>query len=161
MIIRKEYKFYAAHRNEEIADKCSNLHGHRYGVVCFFEVERNGSISTLFGDFDAKVGPLLNTQYDHAMLIHKDDTLYSTLLEHCRRMGESLRMKVFERPTSVENLAYMLFGEITVLGFRLRKLEIRETDTSVCIYTREDWVEDNRLFGNKDTSPVAAVEVSP
>lgn len=50
MIIRKEYKFYAAHRNEELEDKCRNLHGHRYGLVCHFEVERDGSISTLFGD---------------------------------------------------------------------------------------------------------------
>ena len=38
MIIQKEYKFYAAHRNEELTDKCRNLHGHRYGVTCFFEV---------------------------------------------------------------------------------------------------------------------------
>jgi hypothetical protein len=53
-------------------------------------------------------------------------------------------MKLFEAPTSVENLAYQLFTEITELGFRLNRLEVRETDTSVVIYTREDWVEDSR-----------------
>ncbi|MCO6458731.1 MAG: 6-carboxytetrahydropterin synthase, partial [Pirellulaceae bacterium] len=47
MLIRKEYKFYAAHRNEELSDKCRNLHGHRYGVTCFFEVERTGALTTL------------------------------------------------------------------------------------------------------------------
>lgn len=43
MIIQKDYKFYAAHRNEELQDKCRNLHGHRYGINCFFEVERTGA----------------------------------------------------------------------------------------------------------------------
>lgn len=146
MIIQKEYKFYAAHRNEELQDKCRNLHGHRYGVTCFFEVEREGSISTLFGEFDALVEPLLKQQYDHGLLINKHDPLYETLLEHERRTGETLRMKVFERPTSVENLCHRLFSEITDLGFRLARLEVRETDTSVVCYTREDWIADCRQF---------------
>ena len=148
MIIQKEYKFYAAHRNEELDDKCRNLHGHRYGVRCFFEVERNGSISTLFGDFDSEVGPLLKEQYDHAMLINVNDSLYETLLDHNRRTGESLKLKPFDAPTSVENLAQKLFTEITELGFRLRKIEVRETDTSVLTYTREDWVADGRRFAD-------------
>ena len=62
MIIQKEYKFYAAHRNETLQDKCSNLHGHRYGLKCFFEVERKGDITTLFGDFDAKIEPWLKNE---------------------------------------------------------------------------------------------------
>lgn len=144
MIIQKDYKFYAAHRNEELDDKCRNLHGHRYGVRCFFEVERTGPISTLFGDFDQLIEPFLKSEYDHAMLIHVADPLYETLCGHTERTGESLRMKLFDAPTSVENLACQLFTEITELGFRLNRIEVRETDTSVVIYTREDWVEDSR-----------------
>lgn len=53
MIIQRQYKFYAAHRNETLQDKCGNLHGHRCGVRCHFEVERDGEISTLLGDFDS------------------------------------------------------------------------------------------------------------
>ncbi len=79
MIIQKEYKFYAAHRNETLMDKCSNLHGHRYGLRCFFEVERDGDISTLFGAFDEKVEPWLKALYDHGMLINIHDPLYETL----------------------------------------------------------------------------------
>lgn len=149
MIIRKEYKFYAAHRNEELADKCSNLHGHRYGLTCHFEVERNGSISTLFGEFDGKIEPFLKSEYDHAMLIHVNDPLFQSLGEHTLRTGEELKLKQLPFPTSLENLAYQLFGEITDLGFRLQMLELRETDTSVLSYTREDWVADNRLFSNQ------------
>jgi|GEM_PF-152016 len=144
MIIQKDYKFYAAHRNEELDDKCRNLHGHRYGLRCFFEVERTGPISTLFGDFDQSIEPFLKDEYDHAMLIHVADPFYETLRGHTERTGEALRMKLFDAPTSVENLAYQLFTEITELGFRLNRIEVRETDTSVVIYTREDWVEDSR-----------------
>jgi 6-pyruvoyltetrahydropterin/6-carboxytetrahydropterin synthase len=146
MIIEKSYKFYAAHRNEELEDKCRNLHGHRYAIRCFFEVERSGSISTLFGDFDAKIEPFLKAQYDHAMLINVNDPLHESLRLHTERTGEVLKMKRFRVPTSVENLAYQLFTEITDLGFRLLRLEVQETDTSVVIYTREDWIADSRLF---------------
>jgi 6-pyruvoyltetrahydropterin/6-carboxytetrahydropterin synthase len=156
MIIQKNYKFYAAHRNEELHDKCRNLHGHRYGLRCFFEVERNGAISTLFSDFDRKVEPLLKEQYDHGMLIHESDPLYETLCEHMRRTGETLKLKVFNAPTSVENLAHQLFTEITDLGFRLARLEIQETDTSVVSYTREDWIEDNRYFARAPAERVSA-----
>lgn len=146
MIIQKQYRFYAAHRNEELQDKCSNLHGHRYGLTCFFEVERTGNLSTLFGDFDALIEPLLKNEYDHGMLIHRNDPLYETLLMHRERTGEHFRLKVLDFPTSVENVSYVLFTEIVELGFRLKKIELRETDTSVVEYTREDWVADNRRF---------------
>lgn len=144
MIIQKEYKFYAAHRNEELGDKCRNLHGHRYGIRCHFEVERHGALTILFGDFDEKIEPHLKEHYDHGMLINIHDPLYGTLKEHCKTHGESFRFKEFTAPTTVENLAFTLFSEITEMGFRLVQLEVRETDSSVITYTREDWIQDNR-----------------
>jgi 6-pyruvoyltetrahydropterin/6-carboxytetrahydropterin synthase len=148
MIIQKRYKFYAAHRNEQLQDKCRNIHGHRYGLTCFFEVERNGNLTTLFGDFDERIEPLLKNEYDHGMLIHRNDPLYETLRLHTERTGEEFRLKVLDFPTSVENLCFVLFTEITSLGFRLNRIEVRETDTSVVDYTREDWVADNRRFSD-------------
>ncbi len=149
MIIQNDYKFYAAHRNEELHDKCRNLHGHRYGIRCFFQVERNGAISTLFGDFDSVIEPFLKSEYDHATLINVNDSLYQTLVGHMARTGEELRLKTFDRATSVENLAHALFSEITELGFRLARIEVRETDTSVISYNREDWISDNRRFSSE------------
>jgi 6-pyruvoyltetrahydropterin/6-carboxytetrahydropterin synthase len=160
MIIQKEYKFYAAHRNETLRDKCSNLHGHRYGLTCHFEVERDGDISTLFGAFDDKVDPWLKEAYDHGMLINVNDPLYETLQDHCRRTGEHLKLKLFHGPTSVENLAWMLFTEITGMGFRLSHIEVRETDSSVITYTREDWIQDNRYFAAHRSPSVEAAIAS-
>lgn len=149
MIIRKEYKFYAAHRNEDLHDKCSNIHGHRYGVICFFEVERTGSISTLFSDFDAKIEPYLKSNYDHAMLINVNDPLYLTLCDHMKRTGEDFRFKKFNEPTSVENLSWHLFSEITAMGFILAKIEVKETDSSVFVYSKQDWLNDKLTFSKK------------
>jgi 6-pyruvoyltetrahydropterin/6-carboxytetrahydropterin synthase len=149
MIIRKEYKFYAAHRNEDLHDKCSNIHGHRYGIICFFEVERTGSISTLFSDFDAKIEPYLKSNYDHAMLINVNDPLYLTLCDHMKRTGEDFRFKKFNEPTSVENLSWHLFSEITAMGFILSKIEVKETDSSVFVYSKQDWLNDQLIFIKK------------
>jgi 6-pyruvoyltetrahydropterin/6-carboxytetrahydropterin synthase len=151
MIIRKEYKFYAAHRNEELDDKCRNLHGHRYGICCHFEVERTGSYSTLFADFDDKIEPHLKQFYDHGMLINVNDPLFETLRDHTRRTGECFKLKEFHVPTSVENLAHQLFTEITDMGFRLERIEVRETDSSVVVYTRKDWVADERYFADSQS----------
>ena len=146
MIICKEYKFCAAHRNEEFNDKCRNLHGHRYGLHCYFKVVRTSSISTPFQDFDTKIEPFLKTEYDHGMLINIHDPLYETLCDHMHRTGEQFKLKEFDAPTSVENIAHRLFTEISEMGFHLEKIEVRETDTSVIIYTREDWIADNHLM---------------
>lgn len=153
MIIEKHYKFYAAHRNETLQDKCCNLHGHRYGLRCFFDVERTGDISTLFATFDQRIEPWLKDNYDHGLLIHQRDPLYDTLLQHMARTGETLRLKILPGPTSVENLCYVLFCEITAMGFHLDRLEVQETDTSIVSYSRQDWITDSRLFARQYNVP--------
>ncbi|MEZ6123223.1 MAG: hypothetical protein R3C49_08630 [Planctomycetaceae bacterium] len=65
--------------------------GHRYGLRIHFVVKRDGDISTLFGDFDAKMEPYLKNNFDHGMLINRHDLLYETLQEHMNRTGECLR----------------------------------------------------------------------
>lgn len=146
MEIKKEYKFYAAHRNQDLRDKCANLHGHKYCVSFFFKVKRNGNISTLFGDFDSKIEPHLKNNYDHGMLIDTNDVVYKALKE----TGESFRFKEFNRPTSVENLCFELFKEVTEMGFILDRIELKETDTSTILYSNDDYISDLEMF--KDSS---------
>ena len=111
-------------------------------IRCFFEVDRSGSISTPFQDFDSKVEPLLKAEYDHAMLINVNDPLYESPCLHTERTGEVLKSTRFDVPTSVENPARQFFWEITNLGFRLARLEVQETDTGVVVYSRKDWIAD-------------------
>jgi 6-pyruvoyltetrahydropterin/6-carboxytetrahydropterin synthase len=91
------------------------------------------------------------------MLINIHDPLYETLKDHCRRTGENFKMKLFNGPTSVENLAWMMFSEITEMGFRLSHIEVRETDSSVISYSREDWIRDNRYFASVRSPGVPSV----
>ena len=132
-----------------------------HGITCFFEVERTGSLTTLFGDFDSKIEPFLKDKYDHGMLIHANDPLYESLCMHMHRTGETLKLNVFELPTTVENLAHKLFTEITEMGFRLARIEVRETDSSVVIYTREDWVADNRYLSQLTRNTNRSISSSP
>jgi 6-pyruvoyltetrahydropterin/6-carboxytetrahydropterin synthase len=90
------------------------------------------------------------------MLINVNDSLYETLCEHMRRTGECFKLREFDAPTSVENLAHMLFNDITEMGFHLTRLEVRETDSSVVIYTREDWIADSRYFAEQRERPAPA-----
>ena len=80
------------------------------------------------------------------MLININDPLYLTLCDHMKRTGEDFRFKKFNEPTSVENLAWHLFSEITAMGFILAKIEVKETDSSVFIYSKQDWLKDNQTF---------------
>lgn len=144
MIIRKTYKFYAAHRNPLLDDKCRNLHGHRYGITISFQVKRNGSYSTLFNDFDSKIEPFLKANYDHAMLVDTNDPLFPYLKQYELETGDELRLNLFDFPTTVENIAFKLFGELTDMGFLIEEINVKETDTSEFLYTRQDWVEDQR-----------------
>ena len=145
MLIEKNYKFYAAHRNETLTDKCRNLHGHRYGIKCVFRVTREGSLTTLFADFDRRIEPLLKRDYDHGMLIHESDPLLPYLQQYMEETGDVLKLKVLDAPSSVENLGYTLFTEIIALGLALERIEIKETDSSTVVYGRADWEADQRL----------------
>ena len=123
-----------------------------------------GSIAWADADQNAEFKLLRPTQATHKpniVLFFVDDfgqkdlscygsSLYETLQMHAERTGESFRLNKFERPTSVENLAFKLFTEITELGFKLAKIEVRETETSVLLYTRQDWIEDGRRFAATD-----------
>jgi 6-pyruvoyltetrahydropterin/6-carboxytetrahydropterin synthase len=60
----------------------------------------------------------------------------------------------------VENLCHKLFTEITQMGFRLAKLEVQETDTSIVSYTREEWVADNRYFGQQSAAATHAEAIA-
>jgi 6-pyruvoyltetrahydropterin/6-carboxytetrahydropterin synthase len=46
--VTKQFRFYAAHRNEEIGGKCANIHGHRYGLTVTVAGQRSGSVTVLF-----------------------------------------------------------------------------------------------------------------
>lgn len=140
MRIEKSFKFYAGHRNESLEGKCSNLHGHRYGVTVVIEPKRTrAGITMLFADIDKIVESVL-CQYDHSLLVSSADTILESLQRVTNSDGEAMKMVVFDEETSAENLAKRLYFEIKSAGLNeLVELRIAETDSSVVIFDQTDY----------------------
>lgn len=126
MTITKHFKFYAAHRNEEIGGKCASIHGHRYGIALTIEEPRNGSITMLFDEIEQRAKPLLD-RLDHSLLLHTGDPARDTLLAS----GACCRVYEVPFPTSAENMAEHLLAELQRAGLNVVELALQETDTSI------------------------------
>lgn len=146
MLIKKEYKFYAGHRNQDLVDKCYRPHGHDYRIFIYFNVVRNGAITTLFADFDDKIEPLFKNEFDHRFLLDKNDPLKKYLDLYQEETGKDLGYKLFDRPTSVENVCFEIFKECVGFGFDVNRVEVQETRSSTIIYTKEDYLLDKDLL---------------
>ena len=127
MIIEKKYHFYSAHRNKNAGEKCGRIHGHTYDLKCHFKFNQmTDGITMLFSDIDAVVEPIIK-QYDHYLLLYKEDSLCDLL----NIANEPFVELPFE--TSAENLAIWIFNEIKN-KLPICRIELAETKSSNIIY---------------------------
>jgi len=138
MIVEKKAHFYAAHRNQDLDDKCKNLHGHSYFLTLIFDIPKVGSITILFGDLDTVINGVVKGKYDHALLIDRNDPLFTTLQAH----HPDFKLVVFDQPTSVENLCFQLFGDLLGQIPYLKEIVVQETTTSFIRYSLADYVKE-------------------
>lgn len=135
MIINKKYHFYAGHRNENIDDKCKNLHGHTYYVTMDFdfkEFNKATGITMLFSEIDSIVDPLIN-KLDHSLLIHEKDPLLKYLMLFTKEEKTSLKVSILNTVTSAENLAQYIF-HLVEEKLPIIKITLQETTSSIVIY---------------------------
>jgi len=133
MLVERNYRFYAAHRNPGLNDKCSRLHGHRYGVQVIMDLPYGASGVTMkFEDIDGLLKPIFD-DYDHwTLLEHSDPVAVALGTEHCI---------TFPFPVSAENLAAHLLHRCR---FRLPycvALRLQETDSAIVHVTLADLEE--------------------
>jgi len=128
--VTKAFKFYAAHRNEEIGGKCASIHGHRYGLSVTVAEARQGSITMLFDEIERRIQPVLN-QLDHALLLNTHDPARDVLLAS----GACDRVYEVPFPTSAENMAEHLFEVLSATGLNVTELRLQETDSSTVTVT--------------------------
>jgi 6-pyruvoyltetrahydropterin/6-carboxytetrahydropterin synthase len=121
-VIYKEFRFEAAHRLPNYDGKCSRLHGHSWVGRVYVKGDRlitTGSQQGMIIDYSkiwAYIEPLLDNYLDHYYL------------------NETLEL---ENPTS-EMIAKWIFIKLEAAGLPgLYAVEIRETCTSGCKYTKE------------------------
>jgi 6-pyruvoyltetrahydropterin/6-carboxytetrahydropterin synthase len=128
LTVVKHYRFHAAHRNRELRNKCSNIHGHTYHITCTFKVEEPNpetGVTIEFAHLDSIANDVFN-QYDHALLLHDQDPL----LKHLRGFSEPLKIVTFPFPTSAENLAREIHIELLELGLPIHAIALYETPSS-------------------------------
>lgn len=140
MIIRRKFRFYAAHRNAALADKCARLHGHRYGVEVDIEVNpAQHGVGILFAAIDRMIGPVFEA-IDHRTMLHNADSLIGT-----PEIADTAYIVPF--PTSAENIAAHLLDLCRRRIPSCKALRLQETDSAVIIVTTEDlsqWPTDTK-----------------
>ncbi|MBW2736594.1 MAG: 6-carboxytetrahydropterin synthase [Deltaproteobacteria bacterium] len=148
MKVAKKFQWEGAHRLPWHEGLCSNLHGHSYRMV----VEVEGSLDEhgMVIDFTdiKRIITLLTKQWDHATLVHEEDT---ELLDVLLRAG----WKHFVLPydSTAENVARFAADffcaeaadALRSRGLSTVRVTVHETETCYAVYTRA-----------VETSPLAA-----
>jgi len=132
--ITKKYHFYAGHRNENLIDKCFNLHGHTYYITMDFKFNYNKKtgITFLFSDIDKFVDPIIK-KLDHSMLINTNDPLLKYLELFIKEEKTELKLTKFNKVTSAEHLAEYIYNEVAKL-LPITKIKLKETTSSIITY---------------------------
>tara|TARA_R110000824_G_scaffold114279_7_gene264704 strand:+ start:474 stop:935 length:462 start_codon:yes stop_codon:yes gene_type:complete len=148
ILIRKKH-FYAAHRNQSLRGKCSNIHGHRYGIEVHLQPTRTrAGVTMLFADVDKVVDPIID-EYDHSMLINARDPYLKDLKKIKNADGDPIKLVVMKHETSVENVAARLFKQLTEGGLPVVDVLVEETDSGTIVYTRTDYMRENTVPSHK------------
>lgn len=132
--IEKKYHFYSAHRNENLNDKCNNIHGHTYKVyvmLAFNQSDMNNTTGTFtnFGTIDKIIEPLIY-ELDHATLASRfDKELNDCIVDYPGVFGKVVWI---DGTTSVENLIIHIHKKLNVteIGRFIKQISVEETTTS-------------------------------
>lgn len=138
--IKRKYRFYAAHRNEMLNDKCRSLHGHQYNIevdLKFNEINdgicvTQDGLKCTFDKIDSVISPIIEA-FDHALLINKNDPLLRYFEQFEIDHKEEMKMVIFNGVTSVENLSAMLFRKIQNF-LPVGAVHVQETNSSVVTF---------------------------
>ncbi len=149
MKFSRSFKFYAAHRNQHLSEKCASLHGHRYQVDYTVRMHPRSSeqeVTVLFCDFE-KVEKDFTSIIDHSTLLDVMDPIkdYIVAAAVADAKADHWRIVFLPCPTSAENLACAILAEFSVMLLKklpriaeVLSLTLRETDSTAVTVTLED-----------------------
>ena len=143
LTVKKLFKFEASHRLLGHPNKCANVHGHNYKVwVSIYSLD--GSLDELgmvmdFSDMKATIGKWLDDNWDHSIMINRDDVY---LLQKFEKSDFKTYICNFN-PTA-ENMAIFLLAHFRELmkqyNIGVKSIEVYENDESFAI---ADWDVDD------------------
>lgn len=127
----KRIEFCYGHRLLDYAGKCKHPHGHNglVEIVCAGEGLDHRAMLVDFGDIKDAVKSFIDENWDHRMLLRKDDPLAA---EYQKR-GEPVFL--FDENPTAETFARFLFRHAREKGLPVSEVRFWETPTSYAAYS--------------------------
>jgi 6-pyruvoyltetrahydropterin/6-carboxytetrahydropterin synthase len=129
--VTQELHFCYGHRLLGHVGKCGRLHGHN-GILRLTLSAQGLDAQGMVIDFDlllARMRDFIDEQFDHRMLLHKDDPAAAAL----RSIGETF--VALEQSPTAENLARLAFDYARAQGFPVAAVELVEQPGSIARYS--------------------------
>ena len=123
--VTREFKFCFGHRLPNYQGKCRQLHGHNGRLLVTVESDDLDAIGMAadFGVLKHGIDSWIDAEWDHAMILHRDDPVASALREH----GTPV-VALDENPTT-ENLARYVYRRAADNGLNVVAVQLWETDS--------------------------------
>lgn len=134
--LKTESTFDAAHFLSDYDGKCENLHGHRWRVIAWIEVDElqtSGQEKDMvvdFGDFKRALRSLA-AQFDHMFIVEEGSLAPETI---AALESETFKLLVVPWRTTSENFARHFFDELVEMGFPVTRVEVDETPNNCAYY---------------------------
>lgn len=134
--LKTESAFDAAHFLSDYDGKCENLHGHRWRVIAWIEVDKLQTSSQEkdmvvdFGDFKRALRSLV-AQFDHMFIVEEGSLAPETI---AALESETFKLLVVPWRTTSENFARHFFDELVEMGFPVTRVEVDETPNNCAYY---------------------------
>ncbi|MBX3075834.1 6-carboxytetrahydropterin synthase [Candidatus Obscuribacterales bacterium] len=131
--ISRQIQFCYGHRLLNYEGKCKNLHGHNGVAVVTLESRSLDDLGMVadFSDVKKAVLPWIDEEFDHRMLLHKDDPLVPLL----KAQGDPV--KVLDVNPTAENIARLIFDHVKSAGFPVSDVVLWETPNCSASYSGE------------------------
>ena len=134
--LKTESAFDSAHFLTDYDGKCENLHGHRWRVVAYIEVDRlqeSGTMKDMVVDFTVFKRDVraLALELDHTFIVEEGSLAPETV---AALESESFRLYFVPFRTTSENLAKYFFERLAEKGYPVSQVEMYETPNNCAIY---------------------------
>jgi 6-pyruvoyltetrahydropterin/6-carboxytetrahydropterin synthase len=128
--ISRDIHFCYGHRLMNHAGKCKKLHGHNAKAVITVQAEtlRADGMIMDFSEIKEAACQWIDEQFDHQMLLHKEDPIAQTLIA----ANEPVRL-VDLHPTA-ENIAKLIFDFLVSQNFPVSEVTLWETHACYATY---------------------------
>lgn len=134
--LKTESAFDAAHFLSDYDGKCENLHGHRWRVIAWIEIDElqtSGQEKDMvvdFGDFKRALRSLV-AQFDHMFIVEEGSLAPETI---AALESETFKLLVVPWRTTSENFARHFFDELVEMRFPVTRVEVDETPNNCAYY---------------------------